>query len=138
LVVALANLIGNVDDRGRPVVRIEVPGHDELLAVVDTGFNRSLFLMADQALVLGFTVLEREETVELGTTERTNVHVAIGHILWFGATVKVEALVAKDGRRRIDPDAPRALIGTKLLAGCHVLIDFPRGTIEVESSPEPA
>jgi hypothetical protein len=69
----LAKVIGSVDDLGRPVVRIEVPNRDSFLAVVDTGFNRSLLLLVTEAEAMGFVVTADAETVELGTTLKTRV-----------------------------------------------------------------
>jgi predicted aspartyl protease len=78
--LALAKVVGNIDDRGRPVVRVDVPGRDGFLAVIDTGFNRTLILEAAEALAMGFTITTELEIVELATTARVQVHRGIGKI----------------------------------------------------------
>ena len=51
------DLEGSVDDRKRPLVRIETPGFtDPLVAFVDTGFNGALLIDERQAARLGFSV----------------------------------------------------------------------------------
>ena len=77
----MAKVTGSVDDLGRPVVRVEVPGHDGFLAVIDTGFNRSLMLLAAEAAAMGFALREETETVELGTTARVEVRSGVGNPL---------------------------------------------------------
>ena len=48
----MAKVIGSVDGRRRPVIRIEGKG-DSLLLVVDTGFNGDLMLTRAAARQLG-------------------------------------------------------------------------------------
>jgi predicted aspartyl protease len=131
-VAALAKVFGSVDDLGRPVVRVEVPGHDGFLAVVDTGFNRSLMLTATEAQELGFAVSETNTTVELGTTARSWVRRGSGTIEWFGKTVTVDVLVSNEEASTHRADTARALLGTQLLAGCLLLVDFEQRTVEIE------
>ena len=54
----MAKVIGSIDDLGRPVIRIEVPDRGGFLAVVDTGFNRSLLLLMTEAQAMGFAITE--------------------------------------------------------------------------------
>ena len=92
----MAKVIGSVDDLGRPVVRIEVPDRDGFLAVVDTGFKRSLLLLISEAQAMGFVVTEDAETVELGTAVKTKVLRARGMVRWLDRTIQVEALVSDE------------------------------------------
>jgi predicted aspartyl protease len=130
--VELAKVTGSIDELGRPVVRIEVPGRDGFLAVVDTGFNRSLLMQALEAEAMGFEITEEVADVELGTTLKVQVHRAIGSIRWLDRLIKVEALVANEELSVHRPDIARALIGTALLADCLLLVDFRTRLVEIE------
>ena len=129
----MAKTIGAVDELGRPVVRIEVPDFDGFLAVVDTGFNRSLLLPAAQAKAMGFTITEDSEVVELGTSARTKLRRGYGSISWLDRTVQVETYISDEPAAISRPDAARALIGTELLADCLLLVDFRAKVVEVET-----
>ncbi len=129
----MARVVGSVDDLGRPVVRIEIPDHDGFLAVVDTGFNRSLLLQAADAAAMGFVSIDRKEIVELGTAARALVVVAVGSIRWLDRTIRVAALVSDEPATAQRPDAARALIGTELLAECLLLVDFAARVVEIET-----
>ena len=129
----MAKIIGSVDDLGRPIIRLEVPGRDGLVAVVDTGFNRSLLLLATDALSLGFAIKQKTEIVELGTTERVTVRRASGEIFWLGKKLRVEALISNEPTPVYRPDTARALIGTELLFGTLLLVDFASRLVEIES-----
>jgi predicted aspartyl protease len=129
----LARVRGNVDDLGRPVVRIEVPGRDGFLAVVDTGFNRALLLQTAEAAAMGFVRTDNEEIVELGTALRAKTVIAIGSIRWLDRVIRVGALVSDEPVTLNRPNSARALIGTELLAGCLLLVDFAARVVEIET-----
>lgn len=120
----MARAIGSIDDLGRPVVRVEIPGRDDLLAVVDTGFNRSLMLLAGQAAEFGFAPNAKTELVELGTGAKVEVRRASGLIRWLGREMRVDALISNVAPPLYRPDMARALIGTELLAECRLVVDF--------------
>jgi predicted aspartyl protease len=129
----LAKVIGYVDDLGRPVVRIEVPGRDGFLVVVDTGFNRSLLMQASEVEAMGFTITENTVRVELGTTVGADVHRAVGTIFWLGRTMRVDVLVSNEPAietHRVD--TARALIGAELLTDCLLLVDYRTRVVEIE------
>lgn len=128
----MAKVIGSVDDLGRPVVRIEVPDRDGFLAVVDTGFNRSLMLLMPEAQAMGFVVTDDTETVELGTAMKTKVLRARGMVRWLDRTIQVEALVSDEPMPVSGHDNARALIGTELLLNCLLLVDFVARGVEIE------
>jgi predicted aspartyl protease len=130
--VELAKLAGGFDELGRPVVRIEVPNCDGFLAVVDTGFNRSLLMQALEAEAMGFKITEEVAVVELGTTLKVQVHRAVGKIHWLDQIIQVDALVANEELAVHRPDLARALIGTALLADCLLLVDFRTRLVEIE------
>ncbi len=129
----MAKIIGSVDELGRPVVRIDVPGHDSLLAVVDTGFNRALMLQHDQAITLGFAFTGLNEYVELGTSSISKVERATGRIEWLGRAIAVDAFVSAEPPATHRPDTARALLGTELLQDCLLLVDFSSRLVEIET-----
>ncbi len=129
----MAKIIGSVDELGRPVVRVEVPSHDSFLAVIDTGFNRSLMMQAAEAAAIGFDVSKRTQVVELSTTETVEVEQATGKIWWLDREVWVDALISNEPSIAYRPDTARALIGTELLADCLLLVDFATRVVEIET-----
>jgi predicted aspartyl protease len=129
----LPKIIGHIDDLGRPVIRIEVPGRDGFLAIVDTGFNRSLMLQASEAEAMGFTIAEETEIVELGTTAQVKVRWGFGTMRWLDRDIRVEALVSNEKLTVHRPDTARALIGAELLVQCLVLVDYPARRVEIET-----
>jgi predicted aspartyl protease len=129
----LPKIIGHIDDLGRPVIRIEVPGRDGFLAIVDTGFNRSLMLQASVAEAIGFVITEEAEIVELGTTARVEVRQGFGTMRWLDQDIRVEALISNEKLTVHRPDTARALIGAELLAQCLVLVDYPARRVEIET-----
>ena len=128
----MAKVVGTVDDLGRPVVRVEVLERDGFLAVIDTGFNRSLLLQAAQAQAIGFVITQNIETVELGTSAHANVRRGYGTIQWLDRSVQVEAYISDEPVAAHRPDTARALIGTELLAKCLLLVDFAGRVVEIE------
>lgn len=115
------------------MVRVEVPGRDGFLAVIDTGFNRTLILEAAEASAMGLTITTELEIVELATTARVQVHRGIGKIWWLDQQMVVEALISNEPPAVHRPDSARALIGTELLTNCLLLIDFSTQNVEIET-----
>lgn len=124
-------LEGSVDDLNRPLVRIELPGFsDPLVAFVDTGFNGAVLLDEPQAIRFGFRILKHRAHVRLASQHEEDFLLARGLFLWLGESKPVTAYVLIE-----TPDERRAriarkteeeiLIGTELLAGCRLEVDFP-------------
>lgn len=128
----MAEIVGSVDDLSRPVVHIEVPGRDGFLAVIDTGFNRSLLLLATEARAMGFFVTDDIETVELGTAVTARVLRARGTIHWLDRSLVVEALVSDEPMPTTAHDTAHALVGTELLADCLLLVDFAMRRVTID------
>lgn len=131
----MAKVIGSVDDLGRPVVRIEVPNRDGFLAVIDTGFNRTPLLLAQEAQAMGFAVTEDAETVELGTAVKARVLRARGLVRWLDRVLEVEVLVSDEPMPTSGQDTARALLGTEMLANSMLLVDFVARIVEIEEQP---
>ena len=125
--------VGHVDGRRRPLVRVELGGTaDDILALMDTGFNGELLLTAEDAVRLGFTRRDGTSYAQLASGQSVSVQRARGTILWLGRTRRVEALATSEEVSTRHVDDPVALVGTQLLSPHLVLIDFRAGTIEIE------
>jgi len=126
----MAKVIGSVDERGRPVVRIE--GRQEsVLAIVDTGFNGDLMVTRDAATLLGADPLRRETEVELGDGRTVRVYETRATIMWLDRERRVRVLVSDEWTTI--GDEPVGLLGTDLLLPHMLRIDFARGTVEIEA-----
>jgi predicted aspartyl protease len=126
------DLEGSVDDRKRPLVRIELPGFiDPLVAFVDTGFNGALLIDQRQAARLGFSVAKDSiEPVRLANQRNEDFRLGQGSFLWLGErrTIVAYVLIETQGERRARnarKTEEEILIGTELLADCRLEIDFP-------------
>ena len=126
------DLEGSVDDRKRPLVRIETPGFtDPLLAFVDTGFNGALLIDETQAARLGFSVARDSiRPVQLASQRNEDFMVGRGSFLWFGErrTITAYVMIETQGERRARnarKTEEEILIGTDLLSDCRLEIDFP-------------
>ena len=126
----MAKVIGSVDVRGRPVVRIEGKD-DSILVVVDTGFNGDLMLTREASRLLGVDPGHAKTDVELGDGRRAAVYEARVTIKWLGSDRQVRILVADDWKTT--GDAPVGLLGTALLSPHLLIIDFSAGTVEISN-----
>ena len=131
----MATLVGGIDDRLRPYMRVEYPGADDgFIALLDTGFNGELFLEEPAAFQLGVQLRGTSELVHLASGPVQEVRRGVVTIRWLGVVRRAEVLVAVVGSvkpRRADD--PIALVGTALLNPHLVLLDFANRTIEIES-----
>lgn len=123
----MAKVMGSVDDRGRPVVRIEAG--DGLLLVIDTGFNGDLMITRAAATAIGVTPVSREMDVELGDGSIGRVHQGRVQLPWLGEDRAVRVLVSNAWTTT--GDEPVGLIGTELLTPHLLLIDFAARTVEI-------
>jgi predicted aspartyl protease len=131
----LSELVGHVDERDRPLIRVPIPDRDRsFLALVDTGFNGWLLMEAGDAVSLGFVLSELAVSVEFAGRGRSHLGVAHGYIVWFGRRHRVEVLMstARAGRPA-SPDEPVALLGTRLLRPHQLKVDFGDRTVAIES-----
>ena len=126
----MAKVIGSVDQRGRPVVRMD-GRQDSFLVVVDTGFNGDLMLTRAAAGLLGVEASTDETEVELGDGRTVHVNETRTTINWLDRPRLVRIFVSDAWTTT--GDAPAGLIGTQLLAPHLLLIDFANGTVEIES-----
>ena len=126
----MAKVIGSVDQRGRPVIRVEGK-LDSILVVVDTGFNGDLLLAREAARLLGVDPVSKETEIELGDGRTVVVNEARATITWLEQNRRVRVLVSDDWTSV--GDAPVGLLGTELLVPHLLLVDFADGTVEIET-----
>ncbi len=124
----MARLIGSVDDRGRPLVRLSGE-HDDLLLTVDTGFNGDLFVSRFGAQMLGLTPTGRATAVELGDGSTAFVEAARITLVWLGESRPIRVLVTNIWKPPVDDVV--GLLGTGLLSPHRLVIDFTAGTVDI-------
>jgi len=132
---------GTIDHLRRAVLRVETPPpHSEgLLCQIDTGFNRYLLLESSVARQFGFQDWSNAlmDQIVLGDGTVRRAWLAKGMILWFGEPLVVEAHVIPDAGqfRYLSPENQiDALIGTRLLDGLEVLLDFHRNLVTIRQT----
>jgi len=114
------------DPFGQPRVEIEVKGTRaavRVAAVLDTGFDGELSLPIGIAMQLGLE-LRDVITVELADGSLSDELVFAGHLMEEGQTREVSILLTR---------SQDALVGTELLRGQRVVLDF--GSSEAEILP---
>jgi predicted aspartyl protease len=130
------SLIGWVDHRRRPLVNLHIWPGRQICAVIDTGFNGYLLWDGPED-VLQFsgasTSAYRLVEVAGGTIMTT---VGTTTIQWFQEDdryIEVETLIATSSKvhRRGDPVV---FIGTALLSGLSLFVDFSARTLRIERS----
>ena len=126
----MAKVTGSVDERGRPLVRLEGKT-DSVLLVVDTGFNGDLMTSREGARLLGVEPDIDVTEVELGDGRTVKVNEGRATIIWLEQARRVRVLVSDDWNPA--GDAPVGLLGTQLLVPHLLLIDFAEGTVEIET-----
>jgi clan AA aspartic protease len=118
---------GHVDDELRALVRVsvapsQIEPRQEIVAWVDTAFNGGLTIPRS---LIGSLRLPQESSVDAVLADgRTVALETFGCCLdWFGATYHTQ-VVASDGKF--------PLLGTQLLAGRRLAIDYAAGTVELK------
>jgi hypothetical protein len=122
----LAEIVGHVDARDRPIVSVLVPGHEDAFSmIVDTGFNGQLLINETEIDRFGCELLNVEGPVEFADKERRALPLARGKIIWFGRLQDVEVWITSTelGRASV-PDEPAGLLGTALLKPHALTVDF--------------
>jgi predicted aspartyl protease len=130
-------LIGSLDDRRRPVLRVPISGKDDILAIVDTASTGELLLDEEIAQSWGVLVLDVGAEIELGDGSRKFVKQGLLTVTWFGrerdATVQiVDRDPGVSGRRAPRDAEPFALVGTELLAPDVLNVNFTTGVVSIK------
>lgn len=115
---------GYVDEFSQPKMEIILIGESKRLtteAVIDTGFNGELSIPVNLAIELGLKLIALEK-VELADGSRRSQMVFSGKILWEKTERDVNIFVTYPGEH---------LIGTMLLGGQNMNIDFYKRTVTI-------
>jgi predicted aspartyl protease len=106
---------------------------DEVLVLVDTGFNGQILMTAADAIALQVRRTKTQLKVELGDGVARSVNSGVTSVTWLGKIIEVEILIVDDAANHASPDEPTILLGTRLLSPHLLLIDFTAGTVEIEA-----
>ena len=129
----MAKLTGSIDLLGRPLVRVRPVGQaDDCLSIVDSGFNGEMMMGMHAALALRVVLFPDAVDVELGTGAIERVLEGKLPIQWLDE-IRVAKVLVSFGWPAPRPDAPIALIGTRLLHPHLLRIDFGADTLEIET-----
>lgn len=128
---ASEKITGWVDARLRPLILVRFGGATEVSmpGLVDTGFNGELLLPEDLIGRIPHTLLGVRERIDTAAGSPV-VTRAISHIVWFGSFVEVDVWITPTTQRFKDP-VP-LLIGTRLLSGLRLTVDFSEGLVSIQ------
>jgi len=126
----MAKIDGNVDHSTlAPCVKITVVSQTrdeiEVSAMIDTGYNGEVILSKDKIRSLGLEFLGTIDT-ELADGEIVEMDLFKGWIKWFDRILEVAV-----GSSRSED----TLLGTLVLADCHLDINFKEGWVTIERLP---
>jgi clan AA aspartic protease len=119
-------MTGRVDGQLRALLRVPLAAsrdgpRQDVEAWVDTAFNGGLAL--PRALAAGLGLPQEASTDAVLADGRTVTVDLFGCYLdWFGGTLQTQAVAG---------DAARPLLGTQLLAGRRLVIDYTAGTVDL-------
>ena len=111
-----------------PMHEIEVSGTRRttmLRAIIDTGFDGQLCVPLDVAVTLGMELIGSAD-VELADGSRKRELLFAGTVNFLGELREVELSLT---------ESDEGLIGTELLAGCQLAIDFDRRKVRLWRRP---
>lgn len=130
----VATVVGSVDQRRRPIIRLQISGaRDDVVALLDTGFNGELLVAQQDVQRLGVNVRPLSSQAIMGDGSVVEVRRGDCSIMWLGSTRRTEVLVSSVFVRAKLADDPVVLIGTQLLSPNLLLIDFAAATVEIEA-----
>ena len=120
--VAMAREDGSVNAHLEAWLRVRTTGSEEVECLVDTGFDGSLLLPRSEAARLKLTVLGRVPIIGVGRA-RSIADIAELEIEWLDQRRVVEVIIS---------DGDDSLLGTGILDGSRLLIDYIGYTITVD------
>ena len=117
---------GRVDVHGRALLRVPVAAtvgwlRTDIEAWVDTAFNGGLTMPRATAIGLGLAAGASTDAL-LADGTRVVLDSFVCCIDWFGGTYKTQVVAT---------DAAHPLLGTQLLAGRRLVVDYAVGTVEL-------
>ena len=112
---------GNVNASGEACISIRFASGETHECIVDTGFDGALFLPRTLIQRLGLPILGREP-VGWVNQSYADMDISLAAIEWLGEARTFGGIVS---------DGSDALIGTELLKGTRLLIDYVVGTVSI-------
>ena len=126
---------GSVDLRGRPLIRITVIGFDdELVAMVDTGFNGELLMSEKVAAEWGISPVGLAAKLELGDGSKIFAGRGTVPVFWMGKRRAIAVQITPSNKGKKQSSEPVALIGTRLLSEDILEINFPAQTVVIRQA----
>lgn len=132
----MQTIYGSVDHLRRPYVRVEAADGHSVLLVVDTGVNAKIILNRFGIIGLGKGNTSIQygsyKEIQLADLSKTKAFTGVVNLVWFGKVEQINMLVT-DFIPKTPPreDEPVGLLGTELLLGCKLTIDFRNETVEI-------
>lgn len=115
----MAAEIGRVTAAREALLRLRLTAGETVECLVDTGFTGALVLPQSLVTRLGLPIVGRE-VFEMVGGQRFVAGVALAEIEWLGATRTVRVIISAD-----------SLLGTELLAGTQLTIDYVGHTVSI-------
>lgn len=112
---------GSVTARREAWLRVRTPDGETLDCLIDTGFDGALVLPRSEASRLNLTVLGRAPIVGVGRI-RSVADIAELEVDWLGEARAVEVIIS---------DGDDSLLGTELLDGSRLVVDYINYTVTV-------
>lgn len=119
--VAMAREDGSVNAQLEAWLRVQATNGEIMECLIDTGFNGALVLPRANALLLNLTVLGRVPIIGVGRA-RLVADIAELEIEWLGQSRAVEVIIS---------DGDDSLLGTELLDGSRLIVDYVAYTVTV-------
>jgi clan AA aspartic protease len=128
----MPSVAGRVNERLEPVVAVRLvggpAGRTEVECVVDTGFLGAALVLPQEVIdELGLVVTGYEEVATVGGATVT-ADVTIGQVEWLGEVRSVSIIIIGESY----------LIGSHLLDGTRLTVDYAGRTVNIEQQPAPA
>jgi clan AA aspartic protease len=118
---ALYKVNGRLTEKSlEALVCLQVIGGVEIEAIIDTGFTGALMLPEEIVEELGLPWVAFEKCFLAGNVE-DEADLVSAQVEWLGEVRRVDVIVK-----------PGYLIGTQLLAGTRLTIDYDEGTVLIE------
>jgi clan AA aspartic protease len=118
---AMAREDGSINARREPWLRVRTTAGETLDCLIDTGFDGALVLPRPEATRLNLIVLGRVPIIGVGRI-RAIADIAELEVEWLGESRAVEVIISS---------GDDSLLGTELLDGSRLVIDFINYTVTV-------
>ncbi|MDQ5826446.1 MAG: clan AA aspartic protease [Chloroflexota bacterium] len=115
----MAEESGKVTASGEAVLRLRLSPGETVECLVDTGFTGALVLPHELVTRLNLPIVGRE-VFEMVGGRRFVAGVALAEVEWLGRRATFRVIVSED-----------TLIGTEMLDGCRLVIDYAAHTVTV-------